>query len=95
MSTQNATVDQEWFKEYLESKFEHFETKNKHIETKLDQILTQTTKTNGRVDVLMAWKEKTGGIWYGINKVSVAVAAILGVIISALLEWFLISPNKE
>ncbi len=59
--------DQDWFKQYLEEKFDHLETKIGKVEDISNATLIQATKTNGRVNDLYAWKSKTEGIWYGLN----------------------------
>jgi hypothetical protein len=44
----------------------------------LEKILTQTTRTNGRVNDLESWKDRIMGAWFAITLLGCAGAWILG-----------------
>lgn len=54
------------------------------IHDKLDMILAQTTKTNGRVNIIESWKDKMTGAMITISFIT--TSSIIGLIIK--LVWF-------
>ncbi len=80
--------EQDWFKQYLEEKFSHLETKINTVEDISTETLDQAKRTNGRVNDLYAWKSKTEGIWYGLNKMALFLGAIMGIALNIAWDWF-------
>ena len=52
------------------------EQQYKHISGKLEEILVQTTRTNGRVDRLEAWRNQIQGGWWVVLAVAAASTTI-------------------
>jgi hypothetical protein len=52
------------------------------IETKLDQVLTQTKLTNGRVSILEIWKANITGKIAGIVFLASVIGGLIGLIIN-------------
>lgn len=55
------------------------------IDHKLEQILEQTTKTNGRVNSLWDWRERMKGVWIAIMVIGSLVSFGGGVLITILM----------
>ena len=82
-----SAMEQEYFEQLLDSRFENVRNQHEHINEKLNAILVQTTKTNGRVsDVereihkLKEWRATSQGHWNGVNKSVVIVLTLLGIV---------------
>ena len=74
--------------EYLARIDERQKAMDEKFTTALDNILQQTTKTNGRltkaeddIDHLQSWKDKVDGGWKSIALTGGAIAGALGLII--------------
>jgi len=83
----HTPVDQEWFKEYLEEKFNHVETKLKALQSVSDATFEQATITNGKVKNLEEWRSKQGGIWKGVSVTIMVVAGVVGAVFSAIVQY--------
>jgi hypothetical protein len=82
-------IEDEYFKKWLEDKFEH-------LENKVEQVYAQTLQTNGRVNdleddvkILNTHKDKEDGMWRAYGRLATISGGIIGGIIAWLTNKFL------
>jgi len=80
-------MENEYFEQLLDSRFENVKDQHAHINDKLNAILVQTTKTNGRVSDLEKeiqglhqWRATSQGHWKGVILVCTILGFMIGII---------------
>jgi len=70
----------EYFEKLINSQFEGIRKDHSDIKHQLEQILIQTTITNGRVRELETWRASAQGHWKGVILMSTIIGFVVGII---------------
>ena len=86
-------MEQEYFEQLLDARFQNVQDKHNHVMEKLDAILEQTTRTNGRVNDhateirdLREWRATSQGHWKALMFVASGIGGALGALVAYFLK---------
>ena len=78
-------MEQEYFEQLLDARFQNVHDKHIHVMEKLEAILEQTTKTNGNVKEhakeirdLREWRATSQGHWRAFTVIASGIGGIIG-----------------
>lgn len=79
--------EQEYFEKLISQQFKELHEDISTIKETNEDILIQTTKTNGRVTDLEKWRNHTEGFNYGLKRSTGIMLIVLGILVGAAATW--------